>query len=278
MAAAHPDPPASTPAPPAPAPTPVVPTIPGLSLPSLHKRSHPPRARIFALVDLDGAVVAAGRRPLWVASLLVAMVFALLPPVAFLAAASRGQGVSAVVLDELHKSGKLKDLTAEQRHNVEAAVVPIMTAALPIGAVVKRLGFLLVCAGLVFAVLKGTRKELRLTAVVAAAVVGAAPWYVHDVISAVTFSVVDLAGIDPQNPVASNPAAWFFSGKESRTALAVLLRGVDFFDVWGCAWLSLALTRAVGGRSNVPVVVVVGLHVAGVGQGLVSAVVSQAAG
>lgn len=239
------------------------------------RREHPPRARVYALTDLDGAVVSAMRRPLLVLSLLLAATFAVLPPVAFLANASRNEGIKAVLLDELRKSGRLEKLNAEQREGLEKVAVPFMVAALPVGAVVKREMWILGCAVICLAFLRGTRPQMRFGSVVAAAVVGAAPWFVHDAITAATFWHFDLHGIDPQNPVASNPAAWLFSGKDTRTPLAAFLRGIDFFEIWGCVWLTRALTRAAGGRTAVPAVVVFGGHAASVLRDIVSVAASS---
>jgi hypothetical protein len=253
-------------------------TLPQLHLPSLKKKEQPPRARVFALVDPDGAFVAAMRRPLVVASLVVAALFAVLPPVAFLANAARGEGVVAVLKDELHKSGRLEKLNAQQREGLEKVAVPFMTVALPAGAVVKRELWILYCALVCLAFLKGTRPQMNFHNVVAVAVVGAAPWFVHDVVAAVAFSVFDLHGIDPQNPVASNPAAWLFAGKDSRGPLAVFLRGLDFFDLWGCFWMTAGLTRVAGGRTSLPAVVVFGGHFAAVVKDMAAAAAANAAG
>lgn len=252
--------------------------LPKLDLPSLRKREQAPKNRVlFALIDLDAAVVAAMRRPLVVLSLVVAGLFAVLPPVAFLANAARGEGIKAVLLDEMHKSGRLEKLNAEQREGLEKVAVPFMTAALPGGAVAKREMWILGCAVLCLAILKGTRPQMQFSTVVAAAVVGAAPWFVHDLITAATFTHFDLHGIDPQNPVASNPAAWLFAGKDTRMPLAVLLRGVDFFELWGCLSMTRAITRAAGGRTSLPAFVVFGGHAANVLKDVVAAAAATAA-
>ncbi|MDP2345465.1 MAG: hypothetical protein Q8O67_31260 [Deltaproteobacteria bacterium] len=237
--------------------------IPRLDLPSLRKRAQRPRARILALVDADGAFAAAIARPLVVASLVVAGLFAVLPPAAFLLSAHRSNGVDSVLRDELDKSGRLDKIPADQRDQIMAAMVTGTAVALPVGAVAKRWLGLLLCAGLSVAFLRGARPHFTLQKAVAVAVVGAAPLYVHDVITAIAFMHFDLHSIDPQNPVASNPTAWLFSGKETRGPLAVFLRGLDFFELWGCAWIAAGLTRAAGGRTSVPVVVVFGLHLLG---------------
>ncbi len=234
--------------------------LPQLHLPSLRKREQRPRARILALVDADAAFAAAIARPLVVLSLLVAGLFAVLPPAAFLASAHRGDGVESVLRDELRKSGRFDKIPVDKRDQVMGLMVTGTAIALPLGAVAKRWLALLVCAGVCVALLRGTRPQLTLARAVAVAVVGAAPLYVHDVVAALTFCAFDLHSIDPQNPVASNPSAWLFAGKATRSALAVFLRGFDFFELWGCAWIAVGLTRAAGGRTQVPVVVVFGAH------------------
>lgn len=237
-------------------------TLPKLDLPSLRKKEQPPRNRFLALFDLDGAVVAAARRPLWAISMWVAAAFAVLPPLAFLESASRGDGIAVVMKQELNKSGKLDQLNAEQREKFDRVVVPATTVMLPIGAAAKRQLWIFYCALVCLAFLQGTRPHMTFKNTVAVAVVGAAPWFVHDVVSAVALFHFDVGGIDPSNAVASNPAAWLFSGKDTRTPLAVFLRGVDFFELWGCVWMSAALTRHAGGRTSLPAVVVFGGHLA----------------
>ena len=237
-------------------------TLPQLDLPSLRKKVQPPRNRFLALVDLDGAVVAAAKKPMWAISMWLAATFAVLPPLAFLASASRGDGVAVVMKQELNKSGKLDQLTAEQRDGFDRIVVPATTVMLPIGAAAKRQLWIFYCALVCLAFLQGTRKHMTFKNTIAVAVVGAAPWFLYDVVSAVTLLHFDVGGIDPSNPVASNPASWIFSGKETRTPLAVFLRGFDFFELWGCVWMTSALTRHAGGRTSLPAVVVFGGHVA----------------
>jgi len=246
-------------------------TLPKLDLPSLRKREQAPKNRLLALVDLDGAVKAAQVTPRWMISMWFAAGLAVLPPIAFLASAHRGDGIAVVMKQELNKTGKLEQLTAEQRENFDRIVVPITTVMLPVGAAAKRQIWIFYCGLVVLAFLQGTRPHMTFQNTVAVAVVGAAPWFLHDVIAAVTLFHFDVGGIDPTNPVASNPAAWLFSGKDTRTPLAVFLRGVDFFELWGCVWMSAALGRHAQGRTSLPVVVVFGGHVAGVVKDVVSA-------
>ena len=237
--------------------------LPQLELPSLRKKEQKPRARVLVFVDVDAAFAAAIARPLVIASLLVAGLFAVLPPAAFLVSAARGDGVESVLRDELAKSGRFDKIPADKREEVMSAMVVGTAVALPAGAVAKRWIGLLLCAGVVVAFLRGARPQLTLSKAVAVAVVGAAPLYLHDVIAALAYAYFDLHSIDPQNAVASNPSAWLFSGKETRAPLAVFLRGFDFFELWACAWIAAGLTRAAGGRTQVPVVVVFGFHFLG---------------
>ncbi len=236
--------------------------LPQLDLPSLRKREQKPAPRWQVLWNPDGAFVSAVLRPRLLLSLVVVAFFAVLPPAAYLLNAARSEGVKTLLLDEMRKNGRLAKLQGEQRANLEKVMVPVMTAALPVGAIAKRELWVLFCATVCMAFLRGTRPQLTFPVVVAVAAAGAAPLFVHDVLSAAAFSAFDLHGIDPQNPVASNPAAWLFSGKETRTPLAALLRNVDFFELWACAWIAGGLTRAAGGRTSLPTVVVFGGHLA----------------
>lgn len=236
--------------------------LPQLDLPSLRKKQQEPRARWLALTQLDGAVVAAMRRPLWAISMWIAAAFAVLPPLAFFANAHAHDGIAVVLKQEMNKSGRLDKVPPEQRAQVDQVLTPIMVVALPLGAAAKRQIWILYCALVCLALLQGTRPQLTARNIVAVACVGAAPWFVYDVVSAAVLASFDIGTIDPQNPVASNPASWLFAGKDTRTPLAAALRGVDFFELWGCVWMTAALTRAAGGRTSVPAVVVFGGHIA----------------
>lgn len=251
---------------PLPSPIPAIPGIPGLDLPSLRKKaSAPPRARALVLIDPVGAFVATLKRPLLPLMLVVACAFAVVPAVAFLVSASRQGGVETVVAGQMKKSGafdrlKLKTADKEDQAATVARLGKAMTVLVPAGAVAQRLGLLLFVAAACFFGLRGTRKTLRFSAVLAVVIVGAAPLYVHDVLSAVGLLALDAGTIDSKNVVASNLAAIFFVD-DNRSATAILLRSLDVFWLWALWLMGFGVAHAAGGRTTWPWVVTFGLRV-----------------
>jgi len=233
-----------------------------LSLSGLRRREHAPRARVWVLFDPDGAFAATIARPRWLACLLVAALCALAPPVAFLIAASRGDDYASVIADEMKKSGRWDRIPPSARDRALGVIVPATKALLPVGAVAKRLSWIVTVALVCYGLVRATRPRVRLSAVLACAAVGAAPLFIHDLVAAAELvSAPDVRALDATNPVLSNPAAWWWSGAAGRTPLATALRALDVFELWACAWMVVGLDRAVGGRTRVPALVVVGLYV-----------------
>lgn len=249
--------------PPTPSPAPA--RLP-FDLPSLRRRHARPRPRWLVFVDPDGAFAAAAARPRPFLAALVICVFALLPPAAFLVKVQQVGGMRAVLVDEMKKSGaweKLKAMPAAQREQVLDASAPAMAVALPVGATSKRVGWLLFVAVTCFLLLRHTSsRPIRLGDVVGVVAVGAAPLAVHDLLTALSLLTHDLRAIDPQNAVMSNPAALFIDGREARSALAVLLRGLDVFELHACWLMGLGVARLTHTRSLTPWLVPFGGHAA----------------
>lgn len=235
-------------------------------LPSLRRRHAPPRPRWLVFVDPDGAFAATAARPRAFLAAFVLCAFALLPPAAFLVKVQQVGGMRAVLVDEMKKSGaweKLKAMPLEQREKVLDTSAPAMAVALPVGAASKRVGWMLFVAVTCFLLLRHTSsRPIRLGDVVGVVAVGAAPLAVHDVLTAVSLLTHDLRAIDPQNAVMSNPAALFLDGREARTSLALLLRGVDVFELHACWLMGLGVARLTHTRSLTPWLVTFGGHTA----------------
>jgi hypothetical protein len=248
-------------------------------LPSLHRRHAQPRPRAFVLFDPDGAFAAVAARPRPLVAMLVLCAFALLPPLSFVAKANQVGGMRAVLVDEMKKSGaweKIQAMPAEQRERVLRASAPAMTVALPLGAVGKRCGWLLLVAVGCFVLVRHTsQRPIGLFDIVGVVAVGAAPLAVHDLLTAVSLLMHDLRAIDPQNAVMSNPAALFFDGREARTALAMALRGVDVFELHACWLMGLGVVQLTHTRSVSPWLVSFGGHVVAT---VVAALTAKAAG
>jgi hypothetical protein len=235
-------------------------------LPSLRRRHARPRPRWLVFVDPDGAFAAAAARPRPFLALALLCALALLPPIAFLVKVQQVGGMRAVLVDEMKKSGaweKLKALPLEQREKVLDTSAPAMAVALPVGAASKRVGWLLFVAVSCFLLLRHTSsRPIRLGDVVGVVAVGAAPLAVHDVLTALSLLTHDLRAIDPQNAVMSNPAALFLDGREARSAVALLLRGVDVFELHACWLMGLGVARLTHTRSSTPWLVTFGGHTA----------------
>ncbi len=237
----------------------------GLDLPSLRRRSQPPLPRALVLVHPEGAFAAVAARPRPLLALIVVCLWALLPPISFLAAAERSGGLESVIVDEMKKSGaweKIKTLPAEARADILKKTTPLMAVGVPLGAASKRSGWILFVAVAAFFAVRGTsqRKGLGLGDVVGVVAIGAAPLMVHDLLAAITYVVFDLRAIDPQNPVASNLAALLMTGTESRSAPAMLLRGLDVFELWSCWLMAFGVTRVAQTRSSAPAFITFGAH------------------
>ena len=191
------------------------------------------------------------------ACLVVVALFSLASPVAFSAAAGRAGGLEVVVVDGLKKSGRFDKIPPEVREQTLQTMVSATRIFLPVGAVARRLVWIVSIAGIAFVLLRATRPQARFAVVVACAAIGAAPLCVKDVVAAAALSLTaDVRGVDATNVVLSNPTAWLFSGAEARTPLAATLRAFDLFELWACAWMAAGIERAVGGRTRVPLVVV----------------------
>ena len=247
-------------------PAAVPPAVSTLDLPSLRRRQHAARPRVLIIFDPDGAIAAAMARPRpWLAFAFVCC-WALLPPAAFLLAAHQQGGLESVIVDEMKKSGaweKIRALPADKRADVLRVTTPAMTVGLPVGAASKRAGWVLFVAGACFLLLRGTSsRPIHLGDVVGVVAVGAAPLLVHDLLTAAAYLAWDLRSIDPKNAVASNPANLLFSGADSRSAVALLLRGVDVFALWSCWLMGLAVVRLTATRSLAPWLVTYGGHAA----------------
>jgi hypothetical protein len=237
------------------------PALAGVDLPSLRRHESLPRPRALVLVDPDGAFAATLRRPLLVPCLVFAALLALLPPLAWFVAASRAGGVDVVLVEELKRNGRLDRVPPNLREQVVPRVVQATKVVLPLAAVGRRIGWIVACGLVCFAVLRASRPQARAAVVVACAAVGAAPLFVADVIAAAVFLAHDVRSIDVQTAVGSNPVAWLASGKDAREPWAVALQGFDLFELWACAWMAAGIARGLGGRTTTPWFVVFGLHV-----------------
>jgi hypothetical protein len=214
-----------------------------------------PRGAWAVVVDPAGAFAGVRARPRPWLFLLVVAAFALLPPLSFLSRADTVQ----VVTRELKKSGRYDDIPAATRADVIAVSAKAMTVALPVGAVVKRTGALALLALFAWGLLRARRPELTFKSCLAAAALGAAPLCFSDVGGAVIYAVRDLQSIDAQNPLLSNPAAWLQQDSQG-SVVAALLRGLDLFELWGCALIAYGINATAGVRSAVPWALTFGLH------------------
>jgi hypothetical protein len=229
-----------------------------------------PRARALVLLDPRGAFASVALRPLWGAALLFMVATAILPPITYVA---KGD-VAAVVEREMKRSGKTDSLPEEQRANAVQMAAKVMKVALPIGASVKRGMWIVLLAGLAFALMRGSKPELRLEPIIGAVALAMAPLAVHDVLNVITFATKDVMTIDAQNAVLSNPAAWF-GIDTAHNAAGVALKGLDFFDLWSCFLVGLGVNQVAGTRSSIPYALAFGLDAVGVGVAVLGAAMSS---
>lgn len=214
-----------------------------------------PRPRALVLLDPRGAFTAVAARPLWALGVVVMLAFAIAPPLVFVARTD----ATAIVKRELQQSGRMEQMTPEQREQAISLGSKGTKILLPVGAAVKRSLWMtiltLVCLGL----LKGSRPELKMSPVAGAVAVAMAPLAVHDVLVAGTFLFKDPMQVDATNAVLSNPAAWL--GYDAGHSVAgALLRGLDFFELWSCWLVGLGVNVVAQSRSSLPYVVAFGGH------------------
>lgn len=253
--------------PPPSAPTPAAPS----ALPPPVRTVHAARPALRALVLIDprGAFTSVRTRPLTVLVLACMLGLALAPPIAFLAT----QDVAAVMQRELKRSGRLETMTPEQREVVQSAGVASIKVALPVGAAGKRGVWIVLVAALSFALLRGARPGLAFSPVLAAVALSTAPLALQDLLAASTFAFKDTSTMDLQNVVLSNPAAWL-KMETGHSPLAVVLRGLDFFDLWACGLAGFGTALVAEARSRMGYVAAFGLHGVGV---VVQAITAAAA-
>jgi hypothetical protein len=199
------------------------------------------------------------------AALLVAAMLALAvaPPAAFLAR----DDAEHVLVRNMKAQGAWEKIPEEMREKT----VGFVKAALPAGAVAKRGVWIFVLAIACFALLRGTRPELKLRPMIAAVALAMLPLAAQDLLSALTFVVRDVAPSDVQNVVLSNPAAWWKMDTSTSPA-AALLRGLDFFELWSCWLVGFGVNIVAGTQSRLPYFVSFGLHAVTVAGGALGAV------
>jgi hypothetical protein len=214
-----------------------------------------PRPRLLVLLDPRGAFTAVALRPLWGLGVIFMLAFALLPPLVFVARTD----AEAIVKRELQASGRMEQLTAEQREQAIALGSKGTKILLPIGAAAKRSIWMTILTLVCLAVLKGSRPDLKMSPVAGAVAVAMAPLAVHDVCVAATFLFKDPMQLDATNAVLSNPAAWL--GYDAGHSVAgALLRGLDFFELWSAWLVGLGVNVVANSRSSLPYVVAFGGH------------------
>jgi hypothetical protein len=225
-----------------------------------------PRPRAWVLFDPRGAFQSVKARPTWLASFLVVIMFALVPPIAFLSNVDE----HAYIERKLRKSGRFNEVPKDRQAQVIELGAKGLKIAGPPGAVVKRALWILVVTVFAFGLLRGKKPDQKFAPILAAVTVGAAPLVIKDLLEAGAFVVLNPLEIDEQNAVLSNPAAWL--GIDSQTkAVGALLRGADFFELWACALIGMGANIVASTRSVVPYFASFGLHAASTALAAVSA-------
>lgn len=251
------------------APDPQTPPIP--DAPDLRRAAPtvPLAPRVAVLLNPRGAFAATRARPLAALVFACAVGLALAPPIAFLAR----NDLATVMKRELKKSGRLETLSPEQREKVEDVGTKGLAVALPAGAVAKRALWIVALAGLCFALLRGMRPGLGFAPVLSAVALATAPLVVQDLLAAGTYLLKDTSTLDVQNVVLSNPAAWF-KMETGHSAVAALLRGLDFFDLWACGLAGFGVALVADVKSRLGTVAAYGLHAVVVGVQAIGAAAS----
>lgn len=233
-----------------------------------------PRSRAWVLLDARRAFLAVRARPLAGVTLAVMLALSLAPPLTLVSRID----TTEMLLRELKRSGRADQVPPEQLEQIRDVGGKAMAVMLPVGAVGKRAGYLFTVTALLFLLLRGSRPELRFSAVLGAVALGAAPLAVHDVLSALAFLAQAPPSLaDAQNVVLSNPAAWMGSDA-SRSAVAALLKGLDFFDLWACGLIAAGVNVVARAKGLLSWLAAFGLHAALVGFSTLTAAVQGGAG
>jgi len=224
------------------------------------------------------AFLGQARKPAPLVPMLIVAAFALVPPICFVLQVDMQEFLYA----QMKASGQLpSDLPDDARAILEEKIVPAMKAALPVGAIAQRLGWILALAALAYGVLRGTNKELRFKAVLGALTLASAPLVLHDLLAGLVFLTRDIHQFEPKNPVLSNPAAWLRLDIDT-SALGALAQNFDLFSLWTVFLCGLALSVVVGRRGLMPYLLPLGgfvlVLVARVAGAAASSAASQVAG
>lgn len=216
----------------------------------------PPRHRALVLLDGTRAFAAVRARPLAGLSLAVMLALSLAPALTFVLRVD----LTEVVERGLKKSGRMDQMPPEQLEQARSIGGSALAIVFPVTAVGKRAGWIFAVTALIFLMLRGARPELRFSAVLGAVALGCAPLALRDVIAATTYLLKDPLSLpDAQNVVMSNPAAWLLKDTET-SVTAVLLHGLDFFDLWACGLLALGVNVVAKAKSTIPWLASYGLH------------------
>lgn len=216
------------------------------------------------------AFLGQSHKPAPLLPMLIVAAFALVPPICFVLTVD----MQDFLYSQMRAGGQIpSEMPDEARAILEDKVVPAMKAALPVGAVVQRLGWILALALIAWGILRGTRKELRFKAVLGSLTLASVPLVIHDLLTGLVFVTRDIHQFDPKNPVLSNPAAWFRLDIES-SALGAAAHAFDLFGLWTVLLCGLALSVVAKRRGLAPYL----LPIAGFALILVGHVAAGAAG
>lgn len=238
----------------------------------IRHRSIKPVAAPLVLIWPYRAFEGVKERPRWWLWLTVLVFTSLAPAITYVATTN----LERVVEQGMERSGRLEQIPEDARVDAVTKGAQAAKFALPAGAAAKRMFWLLICAGLGFALLRGPRPELRFAQALAAVAVGSLPFVLEDALETAVFLVRGTERIDARMALLSSPAA-LLDEELRKGPLGAFLGHFDLFRLW-VVWLSgLGLKAASGSKGTLPWAAPAGLFLLGLVAATVGAFIGGAA-
>jgi len=234
----------------------------------VRRRDEKPVAAPLVFVLPYRAFEGVRQRPRWWLWVLFAVLTSLAPAFAYV----KDANLEAVVEKSLRTSGRLEQIPEAMRKETIEKGAKAAKAAIPGGAAAKRVFWMVACAALGFALLRGPRPELRFVQALAAVAVGTLPFVLEDGLRLVVILVRGANRIDPREVLISSPAA-LLDEDLKKGALGAFLGHLELFRLW-VVWLSgLGLKAVSGAKGLLPWAAPVGLFLLGLVGAVVGALV-----
>jgi hypothetical protein len=183
-----------------------------------------------------------GRRPTWIAPVLVLIVAALLVTIA----TTKKIGMEQIIRQQMESNPRTAQLPAEQREQaiaVQARIGGMVAYAIPVLIPV----FYVIISGVLMAFTAMMSAGLRFKQVFAVVCHANLPGIVSAILTVVVIFLKNPTEFNPQNPLAFNPAA-FMDPTTSSKFVYSLASSLDLFSFWVIFLLATGFSAAAGKR------------------------------